>query len=259
MREEVEDVLEWIGGPAATGARIRIGGLAGDVPPGFGRRLRDFLAELGVFLDDFEGAVTRGASVQKRLEGRGRIAAETAVSLGLSGPCLRASGIPRDVRRTSPYAGYERLELDVLTREEGDAWARLLMRLAEIRQSLRILGQALDDLPPGPVLLESVGLPPKARLGSELEAMVRHFELLMPGGGPRAPLGREVHRSTETASGELGFYALSAGGPRPHRLRVRSPSFRAAAALSRMLVGERLEDVATVVSSLGIVASEVDR
>jgi NADH-quinone oxidoreductase subunit D len=188
----------------------------------------------------------------------GIITAEDAIALGLSGPCLRACGVPLDLRKTTPYGGYEQFQFTVPTGTRADVYDRYLLRLEEMRQSLRIVEQAFATLPDGPVMADvpKVVFPPKDRLSHSIEALIHHFHLVVDGFD--APKG-EVYQGVESPRGELGIYIASEGGPKPHRLKVRTPSFVNLESLATMAEGRLLSDMVAVIGSIDIVLGEVDR
>ncbi|MBI4513015.1 MAG: NADH-quinone oxidoreductase subunit D, partial [Gemmatimonadetes bacterium] len=188
----------------------------------------------------------------------GVVGAEDAVDLGLSGPNLRASGVPYDVRKERPYLDYETYDFEIPVGTRGDCYDRYLVRMEEMRQSVRILRQALDRLPGGPINVSDprIILPPKSAVMNSIDAMIAHFKLVME--GLHVPPG-EVWYPIESSKGELGFYLVSDGGPKPVRCRFRGPSFVNLSALPHMVEGALLADVIAVNASLDIVLGEIDR
>jgi NADH:ubiquinone oxidoreductase subunit D len=187
-----------------------------------------------------------------------QVSKEEAINLGFTGPCLRATGVPYDVRRARPYYHYDEFDFEIPVGTVGDTYDRLILRLEEMRQSEKIIEQALEKLPPGPILLDDprIALPPKAQVYGSIEGLMNHFMLLTDGIKP--PRG-EIYSATEAANGELGFYILSDGGPRPYRLRCRAPCFPLTAAYSQLVEGGMIADAVAILGSLNIVVGELDR
>ena len=257
-REEIYGLLESCAGGRLTVSYARVGGLSHDVPDDFEERCRKLLREIPPFLDDVEKLVTKNRIFRDRTEGVGALTAQEAIAWGWSGPCLRACGVPYDVRKAHPYMGYENYEFDVPIATTGDTYARYLVRMEEMRQSLRIIQQALDQLPGGPVMTAEthVAYPPKARVYSEMESLIRHFKLVFD--GIKVPAGN-AYGFTEGANGELGYYIVSDGGGQPYRVKVRPPCFAIFQAFPHMLVGHMVPDVIAIMGSLNIIAGELDR
>jgi NADH-quinone oxidoreductase subunit D len=193
-----------------------------------------------------------------RTRGIGALSAEEAIDYGITGPVLRASGVEYDVRKAHPYSGYESFDFDVPVGKNGDVYDRYLVRLEEMQQSCKILRQALDNLPDGPVNVEDlkVALPEKEQVYTQMEPLVHHFKFYID--GPPMPVG-EVYQAIEAPKGELGYYIISKGDKSAHRLRIRPPSFLNLSALSKMVEGMLVADLVAVVGSLDIVLGEIDR
>jgi NADH-quinone oxidoreductase subunit C/D len=258
-REEIYALVE-----ACCGARIlpsytRVGGLAVDVPPNFLEMAQRLVDSMPKFIDDVEKLIDKNKIFHDRTVGIAPISAEDAIDFGFTGPCLRACGVPFDVRKSNPYLGYETYDFDVPIAEGGDTFARYLVRMEEMRQSLRILQQAIDrGLPPGPVIVDDpyVALPPKERVYNEMESLIYHFKLIMHGIQP--PVG-ETYFQVEGGNGELGFYVVSDGTKNPYRVRVRPPCFAIYQAFGRMITGQTIPDAVAALGSLNIIAGELDR
>jgi NADH:ubiquinone oxidoreductase subunit D len=188
----------------------------------------------------------------------GAISAADAVNWGWTGPCLRACGVPYDVRKAYPYRGYENYEFDVPVATTGDCYARYLVRIEEMRQSLRIVRQAIDSLPDGPVITDNhhVALPPKEKVFTEMEALIWHFKLIYE--GIKVPAG-DAYSFTEGANGELGYYVVSDGSGKPYRIKVRPPCFAIYQAYPHILEGHMVPDAIAILGSLNIIAGELDR
>ncbi len=257
-REEIYGLLEACAGGRLTVSYARIGGLAHDVPADFVERVRYLLGYIPKFIDDVDKLVTRNRIFRDRTEGVGVISGEEALAWGWTGPCLRASGVPYDVRRAWPYMGYEQYEFEVPVATTGDTYARYLVRMEEMRQSLRIVEQAVERLPDGPVITDDhhVALPPKSKVYTEMESLIWHFKLIYE--GIKVPAGDAYH-FTEGANGELGYYIVSNGGGKPYRIKVRPPCFAVFQTYPHLLVGHMVADSIAIMGSLNIIAGELDR
>jgi len=257
-REEIYGLLEACAGGRLTVSYARIGGLAHDVPADFVERVRFLLGYIPKFIDDVDKLVTRNRIFRDRTEGVGVISGEEALAWGWTGPCLRASGVPYDVRRAWPYMGYQDYDFEVPVATTGDTYARYLVRMEEMRQSLRIVEQALERLPDGPVITDNhhVALPPKSKVYSEMESLIWHFKLIYE--GIKIPAG-DGYFFTEGANGELGYYLVSDGGGKPYRIKVRPPCFAVFQTYPHMLVGHMVADSIAIMGSLNIIAGELDR
>ena len=258
QREKIYDLHERFTGARITTSSTRIGGMMADLPAGWIAQLQEFLDHFVPVLDECETLLTENAIWVGRTQGVGSISGEDAVNWGLSGPNLRASGVAYDVRKDRPYYDYETYDFDVPVGEHGDIYDRYLCRMEEMRQSVRILRQAIDRLPGGPINVDDprVILPPKTAAMNDMESMIHHFKVVME--GVRAPVG-ESWFSVESSKGELGMYVVSDGGSKPVRWRVRGPSFINIAAIPHMIEGALLSDVIAVNASLDIVLGEIDR
>ncbi len=257
-REEIYSLLEACAGGRLTVSYARIGGLVHDVPADFEARVRELLRTIPKFIDDVDRLVTSNRIFRDRTEGVGVMSAAEAVAWGWTGPCLRASGVPFDLRRERPYLGYDEYEFDIPVATTGDCYARYLVRLEEMRQSLRIIEQAIDRLPAGPVITDNhhVALPPKEKVYSEMEALIWHFKLVYD--GIKVPAGA-AYTATEGSNGELGFYIIADGSGHPYRIKVRPPCFAIFQAYSHMLEGHLVSDAIAILGSLNIIAGELDR
>ncbi|MBI2876556.1 MAG: NADH dehydrogenase (quinone) subunit D [Candidatus Tectomicrobia bacterium] len=257
-REQILDLFETVAGVRMMTSYIRIGGVAADLPPEFIEKLRDFLKIFPSRVDEYETLLTHNPIWLRRTQGVGILPQEVALSYGLTGPNARASGIAWDLRKDEPYCGYERFDFEVPVGERGDVYDRYRVRIAELRQSHRILTQALEGLPPGPYRSANrkVVFPPKDELHASMEALIHHFKLATEGFSP--PAG-EVYQGVEGPRGEIGFYLVSDGGTRPWRVRVRPPSFLNVQAIPALLQGCLIADAIAAVGSLDFVLGEVDR
>jgi NADH dehydrogenase I D subunit len=257
-REMILDIFEMVCGARMTTSYFCVGGCRWDVPPKFAEAVRDFLKIFPKHLAEYEAMLTHNPIYRSRLVGIGKITAEEAIALGVTGPVLRSTGVAYDVRKVFPYSSYEDFDFIVPTGTTGDCWDRYLVRLEEMRQSLRIIQQALDNLPDGPVKdpNRKLSLPPRAELETSIEALIHHFKLVTEGFKP--PVG-EAWASGENPKGELGFYLVSDGSPQPYRCRIRGPSFYNLQATERMAKGHMLSDLVAIIGSIDITLGEVDR
>jgi NADH-quinone oxidoreductase subunit D len=257
-REKLLDIFELCSGQRMMTSYFRIGGLAGDLPEGFESRVREVLATFPDRINDYENLLTKNRIWLNRTVGVGKISAEDAIDFGVSGPILRACGVGWDIRKSNPYSGYEKFEFDVPTRKNGDAYDRYLVRIEEMRQSLRIVRQALDGIPEGDFVTRVPGvvLPPKEEVLSNIEALIFQFKLVVEGFCP--PVG-EVYHSIESPKGEIGYYIVSDGSNKPCRVRVRPPCFVNLSALPKMIEGRLMADVVATIGSIDIVLGEIDR
>jgi len=273
-RERILDIFELISGLRMNHAYIRIGGLRMDLPDDTDERIRGYLKELPRRFDEYESLLTGNPIWLERNRGIGILDAGAAERLGVTGPMLRAAGVPRDVRKDEPYSGYERYQFEVPTRTEADCFARYEIRVSEMRESVGICEQVLDSLPAGPVMIEDPKLrwPAQLAVGPDgigndegyvrhimedsMEALINHFKMVTQ--GIRVPAG-EVYMPVESPRGELGYYVVSDGGIRPYRVRVRDPSFCNLPALPEMTRGGLVADVVACTASVDPVMGGVDR
>ena len=257
-RENVYNLFEgWVGARLTTTA-TRVGGMAADLPVGWMDGLRNFIRTFPKTVDEIDKMLTRNGIWVGRTVGLGVMTAEEAVNYGLSGPMLRASGVAYDVRKDFPYLDYETYDFDVPVGSNGDVYDRFLVRMEELRQSIRILQQAADRLPDGPINIDDnrIILPPKSKTMSEMEVMIHHFKQVME--GPRPPIG-ESYVAVESPKGEKGYYMVSDGTSKPVRWRIRPPSFVNLSAIPKMVEGHLLSDVIAINASIDIVMGEIDR
>jgi NADH-quinone oxidoreductase subunit C/D len=257
-REEIYGLIEACCGARLLPSYLRIGGLAVDVPENFLEMAQTLVNRIPRFIDDVDKLVSTNRIFLDRVEGIAPISAQDAIDFGFTGPCLRACGVPYDVRKASPYLGYETYDWDVPIAEGGDTFARYLVRMEEMRQSLRILQQAIDrGLPEGPVMVDNpyVALPPKEKVYNEMESLIYHFKLIMHGIQP--PVG-EAYHMVEGGNGELGFHIVSDGTKNPYRVRVRPPCFSIYQAFAQMITGQTIPDAVAALGSLNIIAGELD-
>ncbi len=257
-REKIYNLCESLTGARFTTTYARIGGLARDLPPGWVEQCRQFLDEVVVNIEETETFLTRNRIFMDRTQGVGVIPREVAIDYGLTGPNLRASGVAHDLRKAHPYLVYDQLQFEVPVGTRGDCYDRYRVRMEEMRQSVRIVRQCLDQLPDGPVNAPAakVLLPPKARVLTKMEELIHQFMNVTQ--GVNAPPG-EVYFAHENPKGELGFYLDSRGGGTPYRLKIRSPSFVNLSILSWLLPGHLLGDIVAVLGSFDFVMGECDR
>ena len=257
-REKIYNLCEALTGARFTTSYTRLGGLARDLPPGWTDQCRKFLHEVVVNIDETETFLTRNRIWVDRTKEIGIIPKDTAIDYGLSGPNLRASGVEHDLRKAHPYLIYDQLKFDVPVGSAGDCYDRYLVRMEEMRQSVRILHQCLDQLPGGPINIPDgkTVLPPKEKVLTKMEELIHQFILVTQ--GVNAPPG-EVYFGAENPKGELGFYINSKGGGTPHRLKIRAPSFVNLSILPFLLPGHMMSDTVAILGSLDFVMGECDR
>jgi NADH-quinone oxidoreductase subunit D len=257
-REYILDVMEMCSGQRMMTTYIRPGGLWRDVPVEFEAAVRNILKTFPRRVDEYEALLTRNPLMLDRTYGIGKLTAEECLNFGVTGPMLRASGVKWDLRKDRPYSGYEQYDFEVPTRTEGDVYARYLVRLEEMRQSLRIVGQALDKLPMGPVRSNNYKYvpPPRSEIGVSMEALIHHFKLWTE--GFEAPRGA-IYSAVESPRGELGVYLESDGGPKPYRIHWRTPSFDNLQSIPLQSKGVLVADLVAIIGSVDIVLGDVDR
>lgn len=257
-REKILDLLEEVSGARMFPSLWRIGGLARDLNPEFEKNAREFLKGFPSTWKDLDNLLTENYVWCERLQGVAVIDKELCKQFMCTGPVLRGAGVSYDIRKVYPYLGYENYRFDIPTQTEADSYARYLVRMEEMRQSISIIEQALTKLKPGPVITDNrkVALPPRIDLTRSMEAVIHQFKLVSEGIHP--PAG-EIYQCVESARGELGMYLVSNGGNRPYRLRVRSPSFPHVGVLQKVLPGHILSDVIVAIASVDPILGDVDR
>jgi NADH-quinone oxidoreductase subunit D len=257
-RDELLDLFEMVSGERMNHRYFQVGGCSDDLPPGFVERVRAFANEMPKRIDEYEALLTGNPIWKDRMEGIGVLPADELLALGVTGPTLRAAGIPHDLRKVAPYSGYEHFEFDVPTATEGDSYARYLVRVREMRESLKIIQQVLDGMPEGPVISDDrkVVLPPREELAYSMEALIHHFKLVSE--GFKVPAG-EAYAAIESPRGEMGCYTVSDGGPKPHRVHMRDPSFVNLQATAPLCRGGYLADLIAIVATIDPVMGGVDR
>jgi len=257
-REQILDIMELVSGQRMMTTYIRPGGVWRDVPVEFEAAVRDFLKIIPKRIDEYESMLTKNPLFLDRCLGIGVISGEEAINRGLTGATLRASGPNYDVRKFAPYSGYEQYDFDVPTRTEGDVYARYVVRIEEMRQTIRIIQQAMDKLPLGPVRSNNYKFvpPPRSEIGVSMESLIHHFKLWTEGFTP--PKGA-VYVATESPRGELGCFLESDGGPKPYRVHFRAPSFDNLQVLPRLSQGHFVADLVAIIGSIDIVLGDIDR
>ena len=258
QREKILNLIEAASGGRMTPSYFRIGGLMMDLPAGFDRKCKQFLDDFPEALETFDTLVTGNTIWQSRTKGVGIISREDAIAWGLTGPCLRGSNVDLDLRRDNPYSGYETYDFEVPVEPDGDVWSRFMVRMRELRESHKIVRQALERLKPGPIKADApkVVLPDRDDMRKHMDSLIHHF--LIVAEGFNVPAG-EVYLPIEGSKGELGVYMRSNGGPKPDRVHFRGPSFINLSALPVMSEGEMIADVVAIIGSLDIVLGEIDR
>ena len=257
-REMILDIKELISGQRMMTTYMRPGGLWRDVPVEFESAVRNFIKVFPKRIDEYEALLTKNPLFLDRLLGIGKLDAATALSHGVTGPILRASGVKWDLRKARPYMGYEQYDFEVPVATEGDTYARYVVRIQEFRESLKIIEQALNKLPIGPVRSDNRKFvpPPRSELGVSMEALIHHFKLWTEGfNAPKA----SVYSAVESPRGELGVYLEGDGGPKPHRIHWRTPSFDNLSVLPKIVQGHLVADLVAILASVDIVLGDIDR
>ena len=257
-RESILRIIEEVSGGRLTPSYFRIGGLPKDIPEEFKERVMGFLEDFPRRINEYETLLTKNVIWLRRTKGVGVLTAEDAINYGASGPTLRGSGVRWDVRKRFPYSGYDEFDFEIPIGEVGDVYDRYMVRLEEMRQSVRIIRQAVENLPDGRIMADDprVVLPPKDDVQRHIDALIRQFKIVSEGFEP--PEG-EVFMSVEAPKGELGFYIVSDGSNHPYRIKIRTPSFINLSALPKMVEGGLIADVVSAIGSIDIVLGEIDR
>jgi NADH-quinone oxidoreductase subunit D len=258
-RETVLEALELVTGARLTPSFIRIGGLAKDIPDTFLPLVKAFVEDLPKRIDEYETLLTQNIIWKRRTQNISVMSGEECINYGVTGPVLRASGVYYDVRKAYPYSSYEDFDFEIPLGKNGDVYDRYLVRLKEMRQSNRIVRQAVERLPEGPIAAFDAPLfvpPAKENISKDIAALIRHFKIMEEGFRP--PCG-EVYASVESSKGELGFYIVSDGSNKPFRMKIRPPSFVNLGALPKMIEGQMVADVVAAIGSIDIVLGEIDR
>jgi NADH-quinone oxidoreductase subunit D len=257
-REDILRLFEAVSGQRMMTSYIRIGGLAMEPPLDFLDRVQAFIRIFPEKIDEYANLLTGNPIFRNRLVGVGHLSAEDAVALGVTGPPLRASGVDFDLRRDMPYSSYEKFQFNVPTSTACDCWARYEVRLVEMRESVKIIQQALDGMPEGPVKADApkIVLPDREKMKTQMEALIHHFKIVTEGFA--VPAG-EVYQGIECGHGQMGYYVVSDGTAKPYRVHMRYPSFATLQALEVMCKGRLIADLVAVIGSIDIVLGEIDR
>ena len=257
-REDILRLFEAVAGQRMMTSYIRIGGLSMEPPLDFLDRVHAFIQTLPEKIDEYSNLLTGNPIFRNRLKGVGYLSAADAIALGVTGPPMRASGVDFDLRRDMPYCGYEKFQFKVPVSTDGDCWARYEVRLVEMRESVRIIQQALDGMPEGPVKADApkIVLPDREKMKTQMEALIHHFKIVTE--GFEVPAG-EVYQGIEAGHGQTGYYVVSDGTAKPYRVHMRYPSFATLQALETMCKGRMLADLVAVIGSIDIVLGEIDR
>jgi NADH-quinone oxidoreductase subunit D len=257
-REMILDILELCSGQRMMTTFIRPGGIWRDVPVEFEAAVRNFLKIFPKRVDEYEALMTKNPLFLDRLVGIGKLDAATALSHGVTGPNLRASGVNWDLRKARPYMGYEQYDFNVPTLDTGDTYARYIVRIQEFRESMKIIEQALNKLPMGPVRSDNRKFvqPPRSEIGVSMEALIHHFKLWTEGfPAPKA----SIYSAVESPRGELGVFIEGDGGPKPYRVHMRTPSFDNLSVINKITQGHLVADLVAILASIDIVLGDIDR
>ena len=257
-RETLYDLVTAVTGARLTVSYARVGGVTQDLPEGFAGMVTEAFQSIRQILADCDKLLSRNRIFIERMSGVGVIAKEDAISYGVTGPLLRATGVAYDVRKAQPYLFYDQVDFDVPTGTQGDNYDRFMVRFEELKQSMRIVEQGIAHIPAGPIKVGDVriSLPEKKEVYGNIEGLMNHFKLVIE--GVKIPPG-EVYLAVEGANGELGFYLVSDGSGRPYRVRVRPPCFFGMAALGQMLKGHLVSDIITTFGMINMIGGECDR
>ncbi|HEY3392262.1 MAG TPA: NADH dehydrogenase (quinone) subunit D [Lacipirellulaceae bacterium] len=260
-REKIYDIVEYASGQRFHASYTRVGGVLFDVNNAWIDKVREFIRDFHSAYDDIDNLLTRNRIFIDRTKGIGVLNKADAINFGATGPIARASGVVRDLRKDEPYLAYGDLDFKVICAQGGDCYARYLCRMREMGESLKIIQQAIENIPGGPVNVDpgtDVVLPAKPTVYRSIEGLIQHFEVLMPNRGFPVP-NEEIYAATESPNGELGFYVVGNGTPRAYRARTRPPSYIHFAMLPHMIRGYQLSDLVAVLGSINIIAAELDR
>jgi NADH-quinone oxidoreductase subunit D len=258
-REEIMKIYEYVSGQRMMTSYFRIGGLALEPPPDWLDKVRRVIDAMPAHIDEYETLLTENRIWMARTKGIGMLSPDDAIALGVSGPLLRASGVPYDIRKVFPYSSYDEFDFQVQTRTGGDCYARYQVRVAEMRESLKIVRQAMEKIEPiGPFRAELPGIVPPSReeMKTSIEGLIYHFKIFTEGFAP--PPG-EVYQAIESPRGELGIFMASDGSPKPYRVHFRAPSFVNLQSLPKLCEGRLIADVVACIGTTDIVLGEVDR
>ncbi|MGB9407871.1 MAG: NADH dehydrogenase (quinone) subunit D [Terracidiphilus sp.] len=257
-REEILRIFEGLAGQRMMTSYVRIGGLAMEPPLDFFERVQGFIRSFPEKIDEYSNLLTGNPIFRNRLQGVGMLSAADAVAFGVTGPPLRASGVDFDLRRDMPYSGYEKFQFQVPVSNGCDCWARYEVRLVEMRESVKMIQQALDGMPEGPIKADApkIVLPDREKMKTQMEALIHHFKIVTEGFA--VPAG-EVYQGVEAGHGQTGYYVVSDGTAKPYRVHMRYPSFATMQAVETMCKGRMLADAVAVIGSIDICLGEIDR
>jgi NADH-quinone oxidoreductase subunit D len=257
-REDVLRFFEMVSGQRMMTSYFRIGGLALEPPLGFFEKVKKLADRFPGNVDEYEGLLTGNPIFMMRTKGVAHLSAEDAIALGAGGPTLRGSGVDIDLRRDAPYTGYENFKFNVPVRTEGDVFARYLCRVAELRESIGIVQQALAGMPEGPIKADApkVVLPDREKMKTQMEALIYHFKIITEGFA--VPAG-EVYQAVESPRGEMGYYVVSDGTAKPYRVHMRGPSYANLQTLAKMCEGGLIADVIAAIGSIDVILGDIDR
>jgi NADH-quinone oxidoreductase subunit D len=257
-REDILRIFEAVSGQRMMTSYFRIGGLAMEPPLDLFDRIQAFIKTFPEKIDEYSNLLTVNPIFRNRLMGVGYLSADDAIALAVTGPNMRASGIDFDLRRDMPYSSYEKFQFNIPVSTRGDCWGRYEVRLQEMRESIKIIQQALDGMPGGPVKADApkIVLPDREKMKTQMEALIHHFKIVTE--GFNVPAG-EVYQAIESGHGQMGYYVVSDGTAKPYRVHMRYPSFATLQALETMCKGRMLADVVAVIGSIDIVLGEIDR
>lgn len=261
QREKIYDIVESASGQRFHTSYTRVGGVMFDVNNAWVDKVRDFLKGFMPVHAEVHRLLTRNRIFIDRIKGVGYLSPEDAINMGVTGPLARASGVLRDLRKDEPYLAYPDLDFKVIACKDGDCYARYLVRMQEMLESVKIIGQCLENIPAGPVNIDAathIVPPAKPAVYRSIEGLIQHFEVMMPNRGYDTPCD-EIYAATESPNGELGYYIVGDGGPRSYRARTRPPSYIHFAVFPHIIKGHQLSDVVAVLGSLNIIAAELDR
>src|ERR1700678_1227895 len=257
-REDILRIFEHVSGQRMMTSYFRIGGLAMEPPLDFFDRIRSFIKTFPEKIDEYANLLTGNPIFINRLQNVGHLSAAAAIALGVTGPPMRSSGIDFDLRRDMPYSSYEKFQFKVPTSQRCDVWGRYLVRLEEMRESVKIINQALEGMPEGPVKADApkIVLPDREKMKTQMESLIHHFKIVTEGFA--VPAG-EVYQSIESSRGQMGYYVVFDGTAKPYRVHMRNPTFATLQAIEKMCVGRLIADVVAAIGSIDIVLGEIDR
>lgn len=257
-REEILRIFEHVAGQRMMTSYFRVGGLSLEPPLDFFDRVQKLINILPEKIDEYQNLLTGNPIWVNRLKGVGYLSPADAIALGVTGPPLRASGVDWDLRRDMPYSSYEKFQFKVPVSNDGDVWARYVLRLEEMRESVKIIQQALDGMPEGEIKADApkIVLPEREKMKTQMESLIHHFKIVTE--GFEVPAG-QVYQAIESPRGEMGYFVVSDGTAKPYRVHMRNPSYATLQALQAMCAGRMLADVVAVIGSIDIVLGEIDR